>query len=302
MPQNKIFRDQSSNQIPDLSLHISLPNSAPSSICTGGDSPFDTWPQQADEDDDAEGFKSHSDGSIKACAGPYHTDTQLSLANSTGAVTATTPSEAESTWRKRSFHHGVSEAQIRLINGIPLYSNLSSLDKSSTVPSIDRTPTNKFSFSSLYAVPHPPSSANSAPNYSYNGAVGGVAGESISRFHDITMESSTPRPQQFQCFDYPQQQQQQFGNSTANFGASEFSNGFVRSRMLPRQQSNKRNMRAPRMRWTSSLHNRFVHAVQLLGGHESESLFSSFLHRYVCVCEFCSVFEDSLTIIKPCLR
>ncbi|KAL9324397.1 hypothetical protein ACSQ67_009254 [Phaseolus vulgaris] len=38
--------------------------------------------------------------------------------------------------------------------------------------------------------------------------------------------------------------------------------------MLPRQQSNKRNMRAPRMRWTSSLHNRFVHAVQLLGGHE----------------------------------
>ncbi|KAK8470437.1 hypothetical protein PHAVU_004G146800 [Phaseolus vulgaris] len=217
MPQNKIFREQSSNQIPDLSLHISLPNSAPSSICSGGDSPFDTWPQQAD-DDDAEGFKSHSDGSIK--------DTQLSLANSTSAVTAAAPSEAETTWRKRNLvglsHHRVSEAQIRLINGIPLY------------------------------IPHPPCSANSAPNYSYNGAVGGVAGEPISR------------PQQFQYFDYPQQQ---FGNST-NFGASEFPNGFVRSRMLPRQQSNKRNMRAPRMRWTSSLHNRFVHAVQLLGGHE----------------------------------
>ncbi|KAJ6411165.1 hypothetical protein OIU84_007845 [Salix udensis] len=27
-------------------------------------------------------------------------------------------------------------------------------------------------------------------------------------------------------------------------------------------------MRAPRMRWTSSLHSRFVHAVELLGGHE----------------------------------
>ncbi|XVF79454.1 hypothetical protein PTKIN_Ptkin14bG0224300 [Pterospermum kingtungense] len=27
-------------------------------------------------------------------------------------------------------------------------------------------------------------------------------------------------------------------------------------------------MRAPRMRWTSSLHARFVHAVELLGGHE----------------------------------
>ena len=65
MPQNKIFHDQqSSNPIPDLSLHISLPNSAPSSICTEGDSPFD-----------AEGFKSHSDGSIKGCSSPYHTMT-----------------------------------------------------------------------------------------------------------------------------------------------------------------------------------------------------------------------------------
>ncbi|KAJ8538735.1 hypothetical protein K7X08_030031 [Anisodus acutangulus] len=27
-------------------------------------------------------------------------------------------------------------------------------------------------------------------------------------------------------------------------------------------------MRAPRMRWTSTLHDRFVHAVELLGGHE----------------------------------
>lgn len=31
----------------------------------------------------------------------------------------------------------------------------------------------------------------------------------------------------------------------------------------------KRNIRAPRMRWTTTLHAHFVHAVQLLGGHES---------------------------------
>ncbi|XP_054818280.1 probable transcription factor KAN4 [Prosopis cineraria] len=30
----------------------------------------------------------------------------------------------------------------------------------------------------------------------------------------------------------------------------------------------KRSIRAPRMRWTTSLHAHFVHAVQLLGGHE----------------------------------
>jgi SHAQKYF class myb-like DNA-binding protein len=33
--------------------------------------------------------------------------------------------------------------------------------------------------------------------------------------------------------------------------------------------SAKRGARAPRMRWTTSLHARFVHAVELLGGHES---------------------------------
>lgn len=39
--------------------------------------------------------------------------------------------------------------------------------------------------------------------------------------------------------------------------------GVLRSRFLGR-----RNTRAPRMRWTSTLHARFVHAVELLGGHE----------------------------------
>ncbi|KAL1090145.1 hypothetical protein V6Z11_D07G068300 [Gossypium hirsutum] len=50
-------------------------------------------------------------------------------------------------------------------------------------------------------------------------------------------------------------------------GGSDFCNSMVRSRFIPKLQS-KRNMRAPRMRWTSSLHARFVHAVELLGGHE----------------------------------
>ncbi|KAJ6707356.1 TRANSCRIPTION FACTOR KAN2-RELATED [Salix viminalis] len=43
--------------------------------------------------------------------------------------------------------------------------------------------------------------------------------------------------------------------------------GLIRSRFLPKFPT-KRSMRAPRMRWTSTLHARFVHAVELLGGHE----------------------------------
>ncbi|URD79035.1 Myb-like DNA-binding domain [Musa troglodytarum] len=38
-------------------------------------------------------------------------------------------------------------------------------------------------------------------------------------------------------------------------------------RLLPRFPA-KRSTRAPRMRWTTTLHSRFVHAVELLGGHE----------------------------------
>ncbi|KAD7117746.1 hypothetical protein E3N88_05014 [Mikania micrantha] len=47
----------------------------------------------------------------------------------------------------------------------------------------------------------------------------------------------------------------------------EISHGLMRSRFLPKLPA-KRSMRAPRMRWTSTLHSRFVHAVELLGGHE----------------------------------
>ncbi|CBI33837.3 unnamed protein product, partial [Vitis vinifera] len=43
--------------------------------------------------------------------------------------------------------------------------------------------------------------------------------------------------------------------------------GLIRSRFLSRFPA-KRSMRAPRMRWTTTLHARFVHAVELLGGHE----------------------------------
>ncbi|KAA8525844.1 hypothetical protein F0562_007699 [Nyssa sinensis] len=45
------------------------------------------------------------------------------------------------------------------------------------------------------------------------------------------------------------------------------SQGLMRSRLLSRFPA-KRSMRAPRMRWTTTLHARFVHAVELLGGHE----------------------------------
>ncbi|KAF8032536.1 hypothetical protein BT93_D1443 [Corymbia citriodora subsp. variegata] len=46
------------------------------------------------------------------------------------------------------------------------------------------------------------------------------------------------------------------------------SHGLMRSRLGSRFPGAKRGTRAPRMRWTTTLHARFVHAVELLGGHE----------------------------------
>lgn len=43
----------------------------------------------------------------------------------------------------------------------------------------------------------------------------------------------------------------------------------MRSRFMPARFPARRSMRAPRMRWTTTLHARFVNAVELLGGHES---------------------------------
>ena len=54
------------------------------------------------------------------------------------------------------------------------------------------------------------------------------------------------------------------------------SNGLQRSRFISRFPT-KRSMRAPRMRWTTTLHARFVHAVELLGGHESMLNFPLFV-------------------------
>ncbi|KAL0727993.1 hypothetical protein Bca4012_024086 [Brassica carinata] len=58
-----------------------------------------------------------------------------------------------------------------------------------------------------------------------------------------------------------------YGVVGSSVSSSHHHHGMIRSRFLPKMPT-KRSMRAPRMRWTSSLHARFVHAVELLGGHE----------------------------------
>nr|XP_009413774.2 PREDICTED: transcription repressor KAN1-like isoform X2 [Musa acuminata subsp. malaccensis] len=51
-------------------------------------------------------------------------------------------------------------------------------------------------------------------------------------------------------------------------GSLEATQSLMRSRSTPRYPTKRSTIRAPRMRWTSSLHAHFVHAIELLGGHE----------------------------------
>ncbi|KAJ8771977.1 hypothetical protein K2173_027154 [Erythroxylum novogranatense] len=265
MSQKRVFDEQSLNQIPDLSLHISLPNSAPYSVCTrvnnDGDSfsTLDIWRR-----DHYDGLKSHSDSSLRVGS---QADTELSLAN----PTSSTAFEAESPWR-RNFSFGVREEDLsrqRLIlskysksgrtshhinhgirvleppglnpiKGIPVYSNWSN-SREIMDP--------RFCFNQM---PYPSSSSTYAPDRS---SVDNKTGNTSLRFNGISME--TLRSSQYH------DQQHQFG---LGLGSAEI--GMIRSRVLMPKLQTRRNMRAPRMRWTSSLHARFVHAVELLGGHE----------------------------------
>ncbi|XP_065023259.1 probable transcription factor KAN2 [Musa acuminata AAA Group] len=67
-----------------------------------------------------------------------------------------------------------------------------------------------------------------------------------------------------------QQQQQHLyeSSSSTDFDRSAPTQSLSRSSNSPSRIPIKRRMRAPRMRWTTTLHACFVHAVELLGGHE----------------------------------
>ncbi|KAL9372313.1 hypothetical protein Peur_034557 [Populus x canadensis] len=272
MSQKRIFDKQSLNLIPDLSLHISLPNSAPSSICTGtndSDSAFDIWRKD-------DGLKSHSDSSIRVGS---QADTELSLANPTN-----TALEAESPWR-RNFcgsgtgsvegHHGQARQRNLLLqcsgNGQMSHINhgISVLDVTGLKPIKGIPVYNSWNSSgdidprfSLNQMPYSPSCT---PYSSSNPS----ADHHKSPFQAYRMDTSAPRFNGMSMDTLRAPQYHQYGAAGVGSGpgAEVYGSGMIRSRFMPKLQS-KRNMRAPRMRWTSSLHARFVHAVELLGGHE----------------------------------
>ncbi|KAM5570327.1 transcription repressor KAN1 [Rosa sericea] len=305
MPHKGIL--ESLNPIPDLSLHISPPNSAPNEPADSA--AFNIWRCRDNTDVHDGGLvKSHSDD---AATTPLAADTELSLANPTSASEAESDSNSWKMMKSSYFardqqqaaaekhnniSHGLSmldvaELGIKPIKGIPVYNTIPAAANCSfpfSSPNLD--PSRDISAAAnskvcFYQTP-PPYLSPAAPFRPGAAAMGaGVGGGFESRFNGITMDSLRVPQQHLQYLNHHHHQQQQLLQHQHQCGVGvgigigahhhhhhgDFSNnnGFImRSRFTPKSYQSKRSMRAPRMRWTSSLHARFVHAVELLGGHE----------------------------------
>jgi SHAQKYF class myb-like DNA-binding protein len=80
------------------------------------------------------------------------------------------------------------------------------------------------------------------------------------------MSDLSPSPVQLPRNHHHQQQQQHQHHHQHNHQPQIYGREFKRNSRLI--SGVKRSVRAPRMRWTTTLHAHFVHAVELLGGHE----------------------------------
>jgi hypothetical protein len=99
--------------------------------------------------------------------------------------------------------------------------------------------------------------------------------------HQDTVHSGLCDIQQ-QRLHQPGQIQRSFKKSSS--GSQTLSGGAMRSGNGSRG-GKVRSSRAPRMRWTTVLHAHFVHAVELLGGHESMFVLVT-NHMPTCLIEF----------------
>lgn len=238
--------------VPDLSLHISPPNSStPSSISAEQQSSinFDIWGQ----------FDSPNGRALKSLCSDSsrlkEADTELSLARS---KFPSSPLEAQSPWRSLEEHNvdgsfkkrniishgginsllGLSE-KLQPITGTPVYDSNNTLCNGAAFPFSSMSVDYNCCFPRSYLAFASPTTG---PRH---------------RNRAMMMESMVESQQQLPYH--------------GRGGNLDFSSN-NRLRFTPRPQANRRNVRAPRMRWTTSLHARFVHAVEHLGGHESKLL------------------------------
>lgn len=281
MPLEGIFLEPSSTKpVPDLSLHISPPNCDSSSRTSNA----------------------RSEAKKSSCSNSF---TELSLAHPANEEIELSKSFFRSTHHhhhhqeeqlqpQNPYHHiyqqsthgngnnnnslsqvDASSDGLRPIKGIPVYPNrpfpfLANLDKDPRMRFCQMSYPSNFSPSSTCSS----SSSSSVSNSPY--FVGGL--DHHMPLLNLGSNASSPSSSAYRggrfnglASGYQLHHLNQYGVGPTHEAAApshHHHHGMMRSRFLPKLPA-KRSMRAPRMRWTSTLHSRFVHAVELLGGHES---------------------------------
>ncbi|KAF3444269.1 hypothetical protein FNV43_RR13959 [Rhamnella rubrinervis] len=323
MPLEGIYIEPSSTQLPDLSLHISPPNTSSVTICNS----INTAPDTTSSFDLSSRREPHSNFTACSNSASLRSDSQAHIELSLGRSFSTMDgAELEQPQRNSTpcqqqqlqnhhlhhllLHHSnynhinrgvslldVSSEAMKPIKGIPVYHNRSfpflpatadnitrdKLDPTnkicfyggqmppSTYPSLSNTSSSNLCSTSLSS--HSSATANSVPYFG-----GGLDPMSIlnsggpngsSPAYRLAAASTRFNGVPADAFKYHQlhhnhhHHHNQYGGGSSDVG----SHGMMRARFMPKLPT-KRSMRAPRMRWTSTLHARFVHAVELLGGHE----------------------------------
>ncbi|KAH6796959.1 hypothetical protein C2S52_021513 [Perilla frutescens var. hirtella] len=284
MPLEGIFLEPSSKPVPDLSLNISPPNCDSSSRIISNSRRSEVN-SSFDLSTNSNKPKSCSSFTELSLAHPANDEIELEKSFNGGGRPHREELQPQNpyhnVYQSNNQHHQINHGDsllaesdgLRPIKGIPVYPNrpfpFLAVDHSSR----DKDPKMRF-----YQMPYPSSAApppsftnspyfvggldhhmpmlNLGPNApsspaAYRGGGGG------GRFNGL---SSTGY----------HQLHHHHHNHLYGIGPSHETphHGIMRSsRFLPKLPA-KRSMRAPRMRWTSTLHSRFVHAVELLGGHE----------------------------------
>ncbi|KAK3006927.1 hypothetical protein RJ639_015590 [Escallonia herrerae] len=283
----------SSNQVPDLSLHISPPTntSSPSQSICSRNTPSEVGPDHSRFD-----LKQTKSNSSQLAA---YTELTLAhpAANAHNERTSTNGSARtrEEELPQNPYHHlnhGVSllevssssDGRLRPIKGIPVYQNrslpfLPNLDhandpkKSSFYPPMSTNYLSSISSSSVSShstkspspnsyLDHHISLLNAEPNASSPGYR--IPPGGMTRFNGTYHQLH----HHHQYHNHHNQYVGVVGANSSETASHHHGMMMMRSRFLPNKLPAKRSMRAPRMRWTSTLHARFVHAVELLGGHE----------------------------------
>ncbi|XP_020551952.1 transcription repressor KAN1 isoform X2 [Sesamum indicum] len=290
MPLEGIFLEPSSKPVPDLSLHISLPNCDSSSSSRSSNTKNDavsSFDLPVNISSKPKGCTSFTDLSL---AHPAN-DEKVELSNSFGR----THQEQEQPQNPYHHHHHRiyqpnhqlnhhqinhgdspfdSSDGLRPIKGIPVYPNppfpFLALDHSTrekdpkmrfyqmSYPSWSSPSSSSSSSSSPFfggGLDHHMPLLNLGPNGSSTAAAYHCGGGGGGRFSGLSSYQ----------LHHHHNHHHQYGMGVSHHEGSH--HGIMRSRFLPKMPA-KRSMRAPRMRWTSTLHARFVHAVELLGGHE----------------------------------